>query len=200
VLERPLKNPSGLEGLYSGEVDAQGRPHGYGEWVTTEKHALQGSFYIGAFVDGYQEGIGKLVSLSGYTRIGNFVKGSLLDGVVLSEYSSGNCYSGMLKCAQRHGIGTLKLVDGRVYLGWFADDEFHGVGLCVLADGFKLAVTYERGLVVSETSGMMNVLCMQIYNHRNLDLLAVLQRENEMNGLFVHCFVVVVVVAVVLLM
>jgi hypothetical protein len=155
VLSHPIKTRSDRDALYSGEVDHNGRPAGYGERVLTSKDEFVGQIDTGVFADGELQGVGKLVTSTGHQLTGEFIRG-VLHGVGLWEYPNGCYYVGQLKNGKRHGLGTYMWADGDVIIGWWADDNLHGSGLYVLADGTKQSVKYEYGNVLSQTLGSID--------------------------------------------
>jgi hypothetical protein len=177
-----IKLTNGRDALYSGEVNAHGRPHGYGE-LSFDFENEQGGQVVrrGMFVEGALQGVGKIITPDGHRMTGEFVNGSL-DGVGFCEWPNGQRYSGQWKGHKRHGFGTCTLSDGREYIGWWADDKYQGIALFVYADGSKAAMTYEHDKEISATKGNMNNAGMRRCSLR-LDPQMVLRREKEMNGL-----------------
>jgi hypothetical protein len=156
VIGKPIKlQGEGEEAFYSGEVDAHGQPHGYGELVLALQDALEGQVNAGVFVDGSLQGVGRVSHQTGKKVTGEFVKG-VLEGVGLYQYPDGTRYSGQFKAQKRHGFGTFTFIDGQAQIGWWDDDLPHGLALWVHSDGSHKSVTYEQGLAVSKTSCMIN--------------------------------------------
>lgn len=93
----------------------------------------QGWLYIGEWVEGVREGVGKV-----FDEIGKLVfEGTFLQNVVEGHghhfYSSimmaGSDYSGPFRHGKKHGRGTLTYRDGTVlYAGDYVDNECHGTG------------------------------------------------------------------------
>jgi hypothetical protein len=157
VLSHPIKTRSDRDALYSGEVDHNGWPAGYGERVLTSKDKFVGQIDTGVFADGELQGVGKLVTSKGHRLTGEFIRG-VLNGVGLWDNPGGCRYAGQLKNGYSHGLGTYMWADGDVIIGWFVEDLPHGVSLCVYMNGTQRAVvTYERGDVVSRSFGSIDV-------------------------------------------
>jgi hypothetical protein len=182
VLSKHIKLSNGYNALYSGEVDAQGRPHGYGEHIITSNGQFEGQVSMGMFVHGELQGVGKVVGSRGQKSTGVFVKG-FLEGFGLVEYGSESSYAGQWKGSKMHGIGKL-IYDG-VIIGWFADNKHHGTALWLKADGSKVALKWKHNEVVSRSKGLIIndvVICLLIL----LEPKHVLQREKDMNCMFSH--------------
>jgi hypothetical protein len=161
VLNKPFKYGYGLDTLYSGEVNAQGQPHGPGEMTVTEEGPYKGTVQTGMFVDGAPYGVGKFVTPHGYKQTGEFDNGDL-SGVARIEYADGAHYDGQFKGGKRHGLGTYTYSDGTVSSGWWADDERHGIALFVHAEG-KAAMMCEHGKVDSVTEGLIDDACIHAH-------------------------------------
>jgi hypothetical protein len=154
VLNKIIKDSSGLEVLYSGEVDARGQPHGCGEDVITSKGPQEGFVEMGFFAGGLLHGIAQLVTSDGTKYTGEYIRGCL-EGVGRIERVDGQRYAGQCHGGKRHGFGTLAYIDGRMIIGWWVDDLCHGIALFVYADGSKAAVTLEHDEEVSQTLGLI---------------------------------------------
>jgi hypothetical protein len=182
VLNKLIRAPGGYDVMYSGEVDENGLPHGFGEWLICTKGSFEGQILTGVFVHGYLHGLGKVVTADGDRCAGRFIKCNL-EGPGLRENANGARYSGQFKNTGFHGFGTSTYSDGGVIIGCWAERVREGIALLVAPDGSKAAVTYKHGEVVSETSGLMK--WHSDINGSFLDPQAVRQREKEMSGLCV---------------
>jgi hypothetical protein len=144
---------SGYEAQYSGDIDENAQPHGYGERVIVTKGDHEGEVLTGMFAHGLFHGTGRSVFKTGKTSTGQWANG-LLNGVATYEYPSGSCHTGQFKDGKKHGFGTFTYKDGRKFIGYCYDDKFDGVGLLVNTDGSKAAVEYEQDKLVFETKGL----------------------------------------------
>jgi hypothetical protein len=151
-----MKTPGGRDALYSGHVDEDGKPHGYGERIVTTKDLLEGQVHTGMWEHGVFQGLGKVVTPNGEIWTGEFVNVQL-DGVGLCEWPNGRKYAGQFKGHTKHGFGTFTFSDGRVIFGRWAEEKQHGISLLVNVDGSKEAVTFEDGIVVSRRSSLTNI-------------------------------------------
>jgi hypothetical protein len=152
VLKHPIKTRGGRDALYSGFVDEDGKPHGYGKFVVTTKDDREGTVDSGVFVNGSLQGLGKVALANGEMWTGEFVEGQL-DGVGYYEWPDGDYFSGQFKGGKRHGFGTYRSSDGQRYIGGYSVHKRHGIAIYSFADGSRAAVTYEQGELVSQTSG-----------------------------------------------
>jgi hypothetical protein len=149
----------GILAPYTGEIDAQDKPNGYGELAYLPLTNLaEAHVDMGVFVDGALHGIGKRITPSGFKRTGEFVRG-LLDGVALYEHPRGDLHFGHFKGSMRHGFGIETLRDGKKTFGWWKNDTRDGIALKVSAQGIKVAVVYACGNLISERKSLMEVEC-----------------------------------------
>jgi hypothetical protein len=154
LLNAHIQTPKGRAALFSGHVDEDGRPHGYGKRVVTSKDVYEGHVYTGMWVHGGFEGVGKIVTPEGYERVGEFVDGGL-EGNGVFKWPNGKKYSGQFKDGQRHGYGTHTWSDGRMLIGRWDNEKKHGIALSVHANGSKEAHTYYKGALVEWQLGML---------------------------------------------
>jgi hypothetical protein len=158
VVSLPIKY-LGAKALFSGEINACGQPHGYGEQIIISKGPIKGHLRIGMHLDGHLRGVCKFVHPSGEKGIGEFSI-FCLEGVGFYEYPHGARYAGQFKSNKKHGFGTYTSNEGIVVIGWFADDDVHGVVLFSYPDGSKGALTYEHGKVVAQSTGFIFDACI----------------------------------------
>lgn len=85
--------------VYEGLIDHLQRPHGQGKQVYPN-----GDVYVGFFVEGQKNGMGKLEKKGQFTYYGNFNRNKM------------------------SGQGTMYFEDGRRYKGEFMDGKFNGEG------------------------------------------------------------------------
>jgi hypothetical protein len=180
-----MQNSNGVELLYSGELNACGQPHGYGESTVPSKDEIKGHIYTGMYVKGRSQGVGKDIIPNGQMYTGEFIR-SIQNGVGLYVWPDGNRYEGQFKGGKMHGFGTFAFADGAVYIGWWAHNKKHGIGFSVAVDGSETAMTYDRDNLVSQTSGLIDASDehADVYH---IDPEAVLQREYNMKGMTLMC-------------
>ncbi len=102
-------------GVYTGSLDDQGRPHGTGEF-----QGRDGSSYSGEFRNGLMEGKGDLVTPDGRHYKGDFLKN------------------------MPHGEGECLWPDGRRYRGNFREGMMHGIGVYYWPDGSRFTGLFDR--------------------------------------------------------
>jgi hypothetical protein len=149
-----FKYPRGIEVLYSGDLDARGRPNGYGEQVQISQDQYEGQVHTGVWERGSLHGVSRIVCPNGERKTGEFFNNNL-NGVGYYEHLRGQRYAGQFKGGKRQGVGTITHGDGRVIVGWWENDKLHGIALRVAADGSKAAVTYSHDVVVSRSEGLI---------------------------------------------
>jgi hypothetical protein len=155
VRSKVVKTPSESDAVYSGEVDENGQPHGFGERTIASKDQFEGQINTGEWVRSSFQGVGKIVTQDGQCWTGEFAS-SVLEGVGLwVDDSSGNRYAGQWKDGMKHGFGKYTWSDGRVYIGWWVADNTNGIALFVAANGSKHAGTFENGKLVAQASGVI---------------------------------------------
>lgn len=113
---------------YAGEYDADGIPCGRGELK------YEGCLYTGTLVNGYPEGRGTLMVLSGVIFNGEFVKG-VATGMGILKTVDFQC-EGRFENGYLHGHGTYS--EGNIsYMGNFLDGYRHGHGV-ITTQGYQL--------------------------------------------------------------
>ena len=119
-----VKQNSG--GIYSGELNYQGDPHGTGTETYTN-----GSKYEGQYKDGKKHGTGTQTwgrgSWEGDRYEGQWKDGKRHGTGTYTE-ANGDTYEGQYKDGKRHGTGTYTWANGDKYEGQWQDDKMHGTG------------------------------------------------------------------------
>ena len=104
------------EERYEGELDEQGRRHGYGVCVWAD-----GKQYEGEWVCGVINGHGRM------------------------EWPDGRCYEGQFTAGLKQGKGVFRWRDGRRYDGEWLGDLQHGNGVFTCSDGEQIAGIWSVG-------------------------------------------------------
>lgn len=114
-------------GVYTGEVNSIGIPHGKGECLWSD-----GTVYNGSWINGEMHGVGLYTDKSGYT-----VKGFWMQGKLIHNFSSQDGhYEGQRDSdGKPHGKGTYEWSDKRRYEGSWISGKMHGVGAMHYPDG-----------------------------------------------------------------
>lgn len=102
-------------GHYKGSINAEGLPHGKGEFWGRD-----GSRYSGTFSNGRMDGRGNLL------------------------HKNGSSYTGEFKNGFPHGKGECLWPDGSRYRGQFARGEMHGLGAFTWSDGARFTGLFEH--------------------------------------------------------
>jgi hypothetical protein len=140
--------------LYSGIVDDDFLPHGFGVCQIVVGDGAEGDMYSGQFQHGELDGVGIYTSSNGgWRRFGLWSKG-YLHGVGDINSADGDSYSGQFESNKKHGFGTYTFKDGSQYIGEYDCDLRHGHGLIEHLDATKTAVEYVAGDVISATAGL----------------------------------------------
>lgn len=108
---------------YTGEVNAEGKPHGNGTYRFSG-----GAIYEGGFSDGYRHGHGTFRYANGDVYEGEF-EYNMRHGQCIFCYANGDSYEGAFQNNMRSGHGTYRYANGDVYRGEFKDDLQHGEGI-----------------------------------------------------------------------
>ena len=102
---------------------------GKGEYVY-----VNGSKYVGDFVEDKRQGFGEYLFLNGNKFDGGFVGGSM-EGKGVMEYGNGDRYEGEWTGNKKHGFGESSGVNGDVYRGGYGGGKRNGVGELLVKDG-----------------------------------------------------------------
>jgi hypothetical protein len=137
---------------YSGSVDEQGRPHGYGERLNVAEGKNKGDIYYGEFRHGYFHGIGMYVWRLGERHIGMWAADQL-HGIGYHTYTNGDHYFGPYENLKKHGWGMYVFKSGIRFIGAWDQNVQHGSGILQRAEGSQ-AVDYVHGKSVSKSIGM----------------------------------------------
>lgn len=146
---------------YEGEIK-EGLPHGNGTYKFVD-----GTKYVGSFVDGFFHGWGRIMESDGSTYEGDFKK-DLYDGEGILKRVDGSTYTGTFSQGLASGLGkiffsngktltadfkagicvegTLETENQEVYTGSLKDDQPHGSGKLELANGSIYTGMFEKGL------------------------------------------------------
>lgn len=138
-------------GIYTGYL-LNNIPHGTGEHVVENRIR-----YVGVFVNGAYEGIGKIEYSDGsyyegmfsesqangegtlYCANGDIINGHFTNGqpggFCNYEYSDGNLFVGTMVNGLKHGEGTFYWLNGDKYVGSFVDDKRDGYGILSYSNG-----------------------------------------------------------------
>ncbi len=129
--------------IYEGEVNENGKPHGYGN----QTHP-NGDTYVGEYKEGVPHGQGRYTFSDDLgTFEGEFNKGVIAKATV--TFPSGEKYVGELKGFLLHGYGILTHPDGEIYEGEFNEDgDHHGYGVLTSVDGVKQEGMWHEGKFV----------------------------------------------------
>ncbi len=107
---------------YSGEVDADNNPFGFGVMLYTDGSSFSGLFDAGDLV------IGTHHYLDGGTSMAEF-SGQLRDGLGVQRFAgqwAGHAYFGEYSLNKRHGDGVYYYPDGTIQVGQFENEKFVG--------------------------------------------------------------------------
>ena len=170
--EQPNNMALGLpEGIYSGQIDFTGVPHGLGQmkyrngslyqgqWSSGQRHGRgvmvfsSGNRYEGDFCMNKRHGSGKFF----YKELGDVYEGSwcndMKDGKGEYRFKNGTIFKGGFKKDQRHGFGW-KIQPNSVYCGDYFNGAKHGVFKFVLLN------TEETSLVEYKNNKKVKVKSM----------------------------------------
>ena len=103
--------------------------------------------YRGSYRNGMREGFGELIVSNSEIIHGQFVKGTLVEGVYRTHYQNGQiCYEGTLRNEKRSGLGKEYDEQGELlYNGCFDEGLRHGLGRLRIGENW-----YEGGFVKNE--------------------------------------------------
>lgn len=134
-------------GIYNGQVNTAGQPHGKGRLETPS-----GNVYEGSFFDGQMTGIGEYKYTNGRKYEGEFYKNNFHGK---GRYDAIEwVYTGDFYLTKMTGKGKLVYVGGpnkgEEYEGDFVDGKLHGWGTLRGKDGQVRTGTFEKGRLVKE--------------------------------------------------
>jgi hypothetical protein len=149
------------KGVFYGETNAWGQPHGRGIWLNSV------SLYEGWFTSGERTGFGRQLNKHGELYIGDLDKGlkcgfgslSKPDAEYVGDWDENKFHGrGRLATAQltydgdwvqglQHGKGTLEYADGKVYAGDFKAGVVEGYGFIKYPSGLTIHGSWEAGQV-----------------------------------------------------
>jgi len=116
-------------GIYSGEVDQEGKRNGIGIYKNIYKDV-----YEGEWKNDKSEGKGINKWENGAVYEGEFKNGKY-EGKAIYKYSNGDEYEGEFKNGKREGKGIYKYSDGDVYEGEFKNGKSEGKGIYKYSNG-----------------------------------------------------------------
>jgi len=118
-----------LGGIYTGWLNLEGNPEGYGTL-----RIVDGSIYTGSWRNGRKNGFGVYTSIDGALFSGPWMEDTYHGrGVYVSELNQ--VYTGDWKQGKRDGSGIETWEDGARYVGRYKDDGRSGYGSYVYPDG-----------------------------------------------------------------
>ena len=150
--------------LWSGLVDADGLPTGFGRMIHLETgqvyegHCARGlrhgsgrnvwtdneQIYHGEWVDNQRDGRGTHTWPDGRSVTGSWAKGQL-HGRVFYSWPNGTTYDGDVVHGQKEGRGTQTWHSGRVYTGQYQAGCAHGVGMLTESNQSKYRGQFQNG-------------------------------------------------------
>jgi hypothetical protein len=120
---------------------SRGMKNGWGVMLSPNEEE-----YTGEFVDGWMEGIGRLINY----RTGDVYEGCFernkYHGLGKFVKKNGDTYLGYSEKGYAHGLGILKVFTGECYRGYFDRNFRHGQGVAKYANGSKYAGNWYRGV------------------------------------------------------
>ncbi len=126
-------------GIYEGQLDALGEPHGRGS-ITWEN----GGKYDGQWVDGKANGIGIMHYGNGDKYEGGWKDGCRC-GQGTHHFKDGGVYEGQWCNAAPDGQGKMTLKNGSHYEGTWKDGKWHGQGIVRPVNGGEWEGTFHMG-------------------------------------------------------
>ena len=130
--------------------DDENIPYYIGNWVNgfqngEGKEKIEGKWlYEGNFKDGHRDGNGKLFFPDGSKYIGQFNQG-MLQGKGIMTYSDGRIYDGNWVNNKMNGKGEFKWPDGRKYVGYYCNNLKSGYGEFFWPNGKIYMGQWENG-------------------------------------------------------
>lgn len=120
-------------GHYSGDINENGLPHGYGVF-SVESSTWKTWTYDGEWVDGHLEGVGTTVWANGQSYSGEYIQDEETgNGTLILD--SGEKYEGTFDSLSIIGNGSLIYTDGTVFSGNFTDND-NAIGTYCDSEGF----------------------------------------------------------------
>ena len=128
-------------GVYLGALDRREElQHGYGKLFRVD-----GSMYLGQWVNGDREGRGMETAADGASYEGQY-KANQRHGHGRQVFANGDSYNGQWEADQPRGQGTYVWAStGACYVGNWMCGEMHGSGSCSFADGSSFTGEYLQG-------------------------------------------------------
>lgn len=126
-------------GVYEGQLDALGEPHGHGS-ITWEN----GGKYDGEWIDGKANGIGIMHYGNGDKYEGGWKDGCRC-GMGTHHFKDGGVYKGQWRNAAPDGQGKMTLKNGSHYEGAWKDGKWHGHGIVRPVNGGEWEGTFHMG-------------------------------------------------------
>ncbi len=126
--------------LYTGELDAENRPHGSGVMSYAS-----GAEYEGEWRSGKRSGTGSMTYPDGSSYDGTW-ENDEKNGTGRYLRPDGSVYEGDFADGMYHGTGTLTEADGASYTGAFRNGEFDGMGRMAYAGGTIYDGMWREGL------------------------------------------------------
>jgi len=129
---------NGLGGHYTGWLDLEGNPDGYGTL-----RILDGSIYCGNWTEGVRTGNGVYTSINGALFLGSWLNDRFQGrGVYVSEIDQ--VYTGDFDNGLKHGSGVETWEGGARYVGNYQHDKRNGKGCYTYPDGRKFNGDYKN--------------------------------------------------------
>lgn len=121
-----------------------------GNCVNEYSHMIfeDGQVYIGTWINGKKDGLGKEYFTNGDKYDGEYLNGKK-HGQGTYFFASGDVYIGEFKDNKINGKGTQKYINGDVYKGNYLNNKRHGQGTMTWASGYK----FTGNFFMSEPSG-----------------------------------------------
>ena len=164
IIQHNNNNSDPYEVLWSGSVDADGLPTGFGRMINVETGQVyegqcvrglrhgQGrnvwtaneQIYTGEWINNQREGRGTHTWPDGRSVTGSWKKGHL-HGRVFFSWPNGTTYDGDAVKGQKEGRGTQTWSDGRTYTGQYKAGSAHGVGMLTESNQSKYRGQFQNG-------------------------------------------------------
>ena len=137
VRAKLFKDPWGVNGLYGGSTDREGRPHGWGSirYSTTNTREA----YFAEFVHGKVKGIGLYLWSNGKWYAGEWDKVKI-HGRGITVEATGSIYLGHHERGSKNGDAMLLTdgISGSLYQGEVHNGKPHGKGNLYMMDGTRV--------------------------------------------------------------
>ena len=142
---------------YSGEVDAEGQPHGHGEHICL-RGAAEGNVYMGQHEHGVKSGLGMLRRMKdGWIFLVQYTDNKR-QGVGLIVYPDGHMAHAHYVNDLSHGFFVEAFCSGSLRMGCDVDGKQQGTSLYLHLTGKKEAEEWQAGKLISETTGILRAL------------------------------------------